>query len=135
MDKHAADEMPPREGLRDSLGNVASHLMALVQTRIALAGVELAEERDRVKTTLTLAIVGIVFAAFAMMTATLLVIAAFWDTHRMGAIIIVTVVYAAIAMLALWRASTIRRDAPAPFSATLAELEKDREQLKRAFEP
>jgi uncharacterized membrane protein YqjE len=110
---------------------MASNALSLVHTRLALAGIELAEERDRLKNTVVLVIVGVVFAAFALMTATLFVISLFWDTHREGAIIGVTLFYALVAGVALWRASTIRRDAPAPFAATLAELEKDRERFAR----
>jgi uncharacterized membrane protein YqjE len=125
---------PPPRNLRAALSRIAAHAMALMQTRIALAGVELAEERDRAKTMLTLAIVGAVFGAFALMTATLLIVAVFWDTYRLGSIIAIAIVYAAIAAGALWRAAMIRRRAPAPFAATLAELKKDGEQIKRMFE-
>lgn len=123
----------PPGGLRDAFGRIGANALALVHTRIALAGIELVEERDRLKSALILVIVGVVFAAFALMTATIFVIALFWDTHREGAIIGVTVFYALVAVLALWRASSIRHDAPAPFAATLAELEKDREQLTARF--
>jgi uncharacterized membrane protein YqjE len=133
MSDHQPDSPPPRDGLRGALNRIATHAMTLAHTRIALAGVELAEERDRVKTTLMLAIVGVVFGAFALMAATLLIVAAFWDSHRLSAIAAVALIYAAIAAGALWRAAAIRRAAPAPFAATLAELDKDREQLKRVF--
>jgi uncharacterized membrane protein YqjE len=45
------------------------------------------------------------------------------------------VFYGVIAALSLWRATRIRRDAPAPFSATLAELEKDRQRFLRQRVP
>lgn len=120
-------------GLRDAFGRMGANALALVHTRIALAGVELAEERDRLKIALTLVVVGVVFSAFAMMTATIFVIALFWDTHREAAIIGVTLFYALVAVLSFWRASSLRHGAPAPFAATLAELEKDRERLSAGF--
>jgi len=122
-------------GLRDSLARLASNALSLVHTRLALAGVELAEERDRLKSQLTLLVVGIVAAGFALLSASILVIVLFWDTHREGAIIVMTLIYAALAAWALRRATTIRRDAPAPFAATLAELEKDRQRFVRQSVP
>ena len=122
-------------GLRDSLSRLTANALSLVHTRLALAGVELAEERDRLKSTLGLLVVGVVASAFALMSASAFVIAYFWDTHREGAIIGLTVFYAVIAAWALWRATSIRRDAPPPFAATLAELEKDRQRFVRQHVP
>jgi uncharacterized membrane protein YqjE len=122
-------------GLRDSLARLTANALSLVHTRLALAGVELAEERDRLKSQLTLLVVGVVAAGFTLLSASIFVIVYFWDTHREGAIIGLTLFYAVIAAWALLRATTIRRDAPAPFSATLAELEKDRQRFVRQHVP
>ena len=56
----------------------------------------------------------------------LVVVAYFWDTHRFQAIAAIGAVYAVLAALAFARASSIVRRAPSPFSATIAEFEKDR---------
>ncbi len=122
-------------GLRDSLARLAANALSLVHTRLALAGVELAEERDRLKSQLTLLVVGAVAAAFAMIWASALVVALYWDTHRAAAIAALAVFYAVVAAWALWRATAIRRAAPAPFAATLAELEKDRQRFVRQHVP
>jgi uncharacterized membrane protein YqjE len=126
---------PPQPGLRDSLARLAANALSLLQTRLALAGVELAEERDRLKAQLVLFVVGAVAAGFALMSASLYVVVLFWDTHREGAIIGLVVFYAVLAAWSLWHATTIRRDAPAPFAATLAELEKDRQRFMRQRVP
>ncbi|MEO8849230.1 MAG: phage holin family protein [Casimicrobiaceae bacterium] len=129
------NDSPPAPGLRDSLSRLAANALSLAHTRLALAGVELAEERDRLKSQLTLLVVGGVAAGFAVLWASALVVALFWDTHREGAIVGVTLFYAVVSAWALWRATAIRRDAPAPFSATLAELEKDRQRFIRQHVP
>ncbi|HEY5366891.1 MAG TPA: phage holin family protein [Casimicrobiaceae bacterium] len=122
-------------GLRDSLARLAANALSLVHTRLALAGVELAEERDRLKSQLTLLVVGAVAAGFAVLWASVYVVALFWDTHRDGALVGLTLFYVVIAVWALYRATAIRRAAPAPFSATLAELEKDRQRFVRQHVP
>lgn len=121
--------------LRDALARMAANAVSLVHTRLALAGIELAEERDRIKSQLALFVVGAVAAGFALMFASILVIAYFWDTHRERAILGLVVFYGVIAAWSLWRATNARRDAPAPFSATLAELEKDRQRFLRQRVP
>ena len=121
--------------LRDALARMAANAVSLVHTRLALAGIELAEERDRIKSQLALFVVGAVAAGFALLFASILVIAYFWDTHRERAILGLVVFYGVIAAWSLWRATNARRDAPAPFSATLAELEKDRHRFLRQRVP
>lgn len=116
-------------GLKVALKRLAANIAALLETRLELASVELAEERERLKSMIVLLITSVVALAFAGLAATAGVIAYFWDTHRMGAIIGVTVFYAAVAGFALWRMAELRRDAPPPFEATLAELQKDRRWL------
>ena len=128
-------DMSSAPSLRDSLGRLAANAVSLVHTRIALAGIELAEERDRIKAQVALLVVGAVAAGFALMAASTFVVVYFWDTHREGAIIGLFVFYGAVAAISLLRATRIRRDAPAPFSATLAELEKDRQRFMRQRVP
>jgi uncharacterized membrane protein YqjE len=128
-----AEAKPPAGGLRDAFARIAADTLALVHTRLELASIELTEETERVKTAIVLVAVAALFAAFALMTATLLVIVLFWDTHREGAILGVTLFYAVLAVLALWRASVLRREAPRLLSATLAELDKDRERFSRSL--
>jgi uncharacterized membrane protein YqjE len=128
-------DIPPGPSLRDSLARLAANAVSLVHTRLALAGIELAEERDRIKAQLTLFVVGAVAAGFALMSASILVVVYFWDTHRERAIVGLVVFYGVIAAWSLWRATNVRRDAPAPFSATLAELEKDRQRFLRQRVP
>jgi len=115
--------------LRDALARIAATALSLVHTRLALASVELAEERDRLKQVLALLVVAALCAAFALLGATLFVVAYYWDTHRFRAIAGVTIFYAAVAAAAWWRAAALRRAAPAPFAATLAELDKDRRSI------
>lgn len=116
-------------GLRDALARIATTALSLVHTRLALASLELAEERERLKAVFALVVIAAVCAAFALMGASLFVVAYFWDTHRNGAIAGVTLFYVLAAAIAGWRIMVIRRNAPTPFAATLAELDRDRRTI------
>ena len=130
-----ADGTPPpvRRGLKGAAANLATALLGLGRTRLELAAVEFEEARAR--TTQNLALVGIAALcfAFAILAASLLVVVLFWDTHRIAALCGVTIAYALLGLLAVWRLAVRRRTAPPAFAATLAELDRDREWLANRF--
>ena len=127
-------EEPPAGGMRPALARLAESAVALLRTRAELAGVEIAEERERLMLRLALLVGGVVVIAFAVLFAGLFVIAVFWDTHRLGAIACVALFYALAGALLVARAKSIGSQGPAPFAATLAELERDRARLARAMQ-
>ena len=72
-------------------------------------------------------IAGAVFMlSFALLGVATWVVVYFWDTHRLEAIAGVTLIFALVGALLLWRNAALERQSPKPFSATLAELSKDR---------
>lgn len=120
---------PPTGGLRRALARGGAALLGIARTRIELAAVEFREERERTLTRFVLAGVAVVFLAFAVLLASVLVVVLFWDTHRVLALAAVTLVHTAIGVVAVLRLKADMRAAPAPFSATLAELKRDGEWL------
>ncbi len=119
----------PPVGLRQALTRAGAAAVELVRTRVELAALEFAEERERAKLRLVLAVVAATFFAFAVLCASALVVLAFWDTHRMAAIAAVTLLHLAIGVGALLGLRASQRSAPSPFRATLAELDRDRQWL------
>lgn len=118
-------------GLKSAVTRVAASALSLLHTRIELAFVELAEERERLQVRLALLLGGLFLLQLGAMALGALVVVHFWDSHRLAGILGVALVYF-IAGIALLRAARARgRDAQIPFAATLAELEKDREWLAR----
>jgi uncharacterized membrane protein YqjE len=130
----AADDPPPRPGLRASLARLAAAGVALLSTRAELFSVELTEERERLTQRLALVAAGGMILAFGAMFAGAFVIALFWDTHRLWAIALVALAHAGAGMYLLSRAKAIGRDSGGPFAATIAELGKDRAALERALD-
>ena len=54
---------------------------------------------------------------------------AFWETHRMAAILTLCAIYAVIMIICISRAISLAKKCAAPFRATLEELERNRERL------
>ncbi|MGZ8203393.1 MAG: phage holin family protein [Burkholderiales bacterium] len=123
----------PSSGLRDSLGRLAQAALALLRTRAELAALEFAEQREHAKQhLLLLAIAGAGFA-MAWLAVCALIVAYFWDSHRLMALLVIAAAHLVVGIAALWRLDVRRRTDAPPFSATLAELERDREWLGKQF--
>ena len=123
---------PPAGGLKGALARLAETALGLLRTRAELAGVEFVEERERLVLRLALLVAGIVVLAFAALFIGVFIIAMFWESHPLGAIAFVALVYALAGALLIAKSRTLGREAPPPFSATLAEFEKDRVRIQRA---
>ncbi len=129
----AADRSGGGDTLRSALARLADALLGLVRTRLELATVEYTEERGRVTQQLMLVVAGLGCVLFALFFAAVLVIAYFWDTNRLAAIIGVIAFFAIAGAALLWRRAEIASAAPLPFAATVSELEKDRAALARTM--
>ncbi|HTR57424.1 MAG TPA: phage holin family protein [Casimicrobiaceae bacterium] len=121
-------EQRPAGGISGALSQLATSLVAILHTRFELLTVEFEEERERAKDLVVLTVIATVFFSFALIVLSVLVVFLFWDTHPVGALVGVTLVYLAIgaaALVVLQRGRETR-----PFAATLAELEKDVQSLR-----
>ena len=123
------DGAPPRPDFRNAATRFVNSALALAHTRVELAAVELAEERERLKRSAMLMAGAIFMLSFAVLGVAAWIVVFFWDTHRLEAVAGVTLVFALAGAFLLWRNATLARESPTPFSATLAELAKDRTWL------
>ena len=121
----------PQGGVVGAMAQLGASALAILRTRLELASVEFAEARERIKEMVLLAAVGTVLGLFALLFASLFVIAWFWDSYRLEAVGGVTLFYIVITVLIFARLRKVSRDAPAPFAATLEELENDAAALRR----
>jgi|KBSMisStaDraftv2_1062788.scaffolds.fasta_scaffold12345_8 uncharacterized membrane protein YqjE len=128
MDIGDSEQSAPRS-LRGSAARLGASLLGLVRTRLELASLELAEQRDRVQQQLTLLLAAMAMFMFAVLFLASWVIAYYWDTHRLTAIAIVAVVFAGAGAALLALRSQAASVAPTPFAATIAEFERDRAML------
>lgn len=116
-------------GLGDALSAFAATAVAMLRTRLELATVEFEEQRERIKIMLLLVVIASLFACFALIALSALVVVLLWDSYRLAALLGVTVIYIVIAGIALYALK--QTAAPRPFAATLHELERDAEALRR----
>ena len=116
---------PAVGGLGQALRALGATLHEAVRVRGALLRVELGEEIERRKRTLFLAALAFAALHTAFLLLNALVVAAFWDTHRLGALGVLLAVDLAcgIALLARLRATVAA--SPAPFAASFAEFDRD----------
>ena len=119
----------PSTGLFASLRTLGATLVAAAHDRLELISTEVEEERAWLLHLLLGTQIALFFCILGVLMLTLLVVVVFWDTHRVLVTLLLTVLYLGIgAVLAVAMRSKIRRK-PRAFSASIAELAKDRQQL------
>lgn len=122
---------PKNLGLLASAKGFASTLLAIVHTRVALFATELREEIEHARTSAILALVAVVCFSFSALLLTLLVVVAFWETHRLLSLAVMSGLYFVAGSAAVFIVRDRIRNRPLPFAASLGELSRDREQLER----
>jgi uncharacterized membrane protein YqjE len=68
---------------------------------------------------------------FALLFASVFIIAYFWDSYRLSAVGAVTGFYLVLAVIFLVRLKQRMDEKHSPFTATLSQLEEDAEALRR----
>jgi uncharacterized membrane protein YqjE len=120
----------PVAGLFQSFSNFAGTLIAIAHTRLQLLTTELQEEVRQVGAILLWAFIAAFAAMMGLFLGALAVIFVFWDTHRIAASLAMIAMFVTIAVVAaLLLAKKLRSKAPL-LDDTLAELAKDRDNLK-----
>lgn len=116
-------------GLIESLGVLASTLLAMVHTRLELLSSDLEEDRQRVLSLLILVLGALFCLGIGVVLAVFLLVVVFWDSNRLLVLSLLTGFFL-ITGLAIWQFAMFKmRTQPKLFAASLSELSKDRDQL------
>jgi uncharacterized membrane protein YqjE len=118
----------------ESAGRLGATLVAMVQTRVELASVELQEEAQRMLRYLVLSLMALFLAAMTVVLVTFFVILLFWDEHPLVATVLLALLYGTGACLLMLKVKSEIRSRPALLSNTLAELRKDAECMRGSHE-
>ncbi|MES2070223.1 MAG: phage holin family protein [Pseudomonadota bacterium] len=114
----------------DSIARLASTLLDVLHTRLELVSVEVEEELARYASYLVLVLIALFCAGIAVLLGILLVIALFWDSHRLQVLLTLIAVFGGAAIgLGLWLRQALRSK-PRLLGHTLAELGKDKSALQ-----
>lgn len=116
--------------LGQSLIRLGASSLMLARQRLELASLDVEEELLRLGALLAGALVTALMLALALAGAAATFVIYFWEGARLAASLGVTAFFALVAALMAWRLARAVRDKPRFLAATLAELDKDREQWR-----
>lgn len=115
----------PATNLLRSLVRLGGTLLATAQTRVELLTTEISEDVERGVRILLWGAVALLAGIMGLLLAGVSLIVYFWDTHRMGAAMAVTLVFLAVAAIAAWVARDKLHEKPRLLDATRTELRRD----------
>lgn len=117
------------KGLFESLSMLAATLIAIVQTRLELLSVDLEEERAHLLSILVLILTAMFFIGVGLVLAVILLVTAFWETHRLLVLGTLSGVFLLAGIAAVVYILHKISTKPRLFTASITELDKDRQQL------
>jgi uncharacterized membrane protein YqjE len=112
-------------GVFESLGRLLKTVIVIAHNRLELLLVEVQEERWHFFNVLLLAGVVLILALMTLMAATITIVVVCVKADRLDLVVALVLVYLAATIFSLWRLHT-RLKNWVPFSATLAEIKKDK---------
>ena len=119
------------DNLFSSLKNLVSTGTSIAQTRLELISSDVQIARSRFISLLVMIIFALFFLFFGLVMLALLIVIYSWESDRILALIILTGGFLAVGVLLAALILQSLRTMPALFEATIAELQKDREELSK----
>ena len=112
-----------------TLSRLASSVISILQTRAELAVVEMEEEAIRYFSYLLLSLVAVFCIGMAFLLGVTLIVAIYWDTHRVASLLALILFFLLAAAGLAWKVFSSYRHKPRLLDNTLAELSQDVEIL------
>ena len=122
-------------GLIPGLSAFLRSAWQLLGSRAALAVLELADARDALLSVLLLGAGAFFIAGLALLCLTAMIVALSWDSLGWRILLILTLIYAALAALLVLRLRRIFAEGRLGLPLTLAELKKDGDALRSHSDP
>jgi len=118
--------------ITETMGRIGGTLIAMVQTRLALAAVEVEEESQRMLGYFVLALLSLILFGIAMVLVALTIILVFWDNYRLEAAIGLAALFGAAGTWVAFKLRAGIANKPRLLAATAAELNKDINFIRNA---
>ncbi len=119
----------------ESLKRMAGTLLAIFQARLELLSIEIQEERLRIEQKLFYGSIALFFFGLAILLLTILIAVLLWDSYRLPVLGSFMVLYFVAGLLAWNALRRVARERSKLFSASLAALTDDRDQLALPLRP
>lgn len=116
----------------ETMGRIGGTLVAMVQTRLALAAVEIEEEADRLLGYFVLALLSLILFGMAMLLVAITIIMVFWDSYRLEAAVAMAAAFGIASAVVAVKLKSGFASRPRMLAATLAELNKDANFIRNA---
>ncbi|OYO25802.1 phage holin family protein [Janthinobacterium sp. PC23-8] len=127
MDKSASSHQGP--GLIASIAGLARNAVGLMLSRLELASIELSEVRNHLLQLVVIFALAMVAGLFAIAYGSVLVVFLAWDSLGWKILLIMTAVFALLAVWLVMHARAMLRQGKLSLPATMAELKADRDML------
>lgn len=118
-------------GLTAPLRRLLESATGFLSSKLELFSIEWQEEKRRIIELLILAAIALLFGVLALALLTFSIVAYFWETHRFLALFSVSGVYLLLAAVLLVRLQRKASLSNKVFEATVEELKKDSEWVRR----
>lgn len=122
--------MSAAEGVFEALRRAAGTGLAMLQSRVELATLELGEAGQRLFAAALLAVFGVLMLIAAVVMLTVWVVMLFWDPYGPTVLAIFGLVYLLAAAGLLWAVSVRLRNQPPLLAETIDELRRDAAALR-----
>jgi uncharacterized membrane protein YqjE len=116
-------------GLLASLSTFAATLVAIAHTRLELLSSDLEEDRAHLVSLLVYSLVALFCLGVGVVLAAILLVVVFWDSHRLLVLAALAGGFLVAGVVAQSRVRDMAKRKPRIFSASMAELLKDRQHL------
>jgi uncharacterized membrane protein YqjE len=117
-------------GLLDSIRKLAITLTGVLQTRLGIFATELEEAKLQLSQLLLLGLVALFCLGLGIVLLAVFFVVLFWDSYRLAVLGVMAGFFLGMGIFAVLALRAKAAENTEMFSATLAELAKDREQLK-----
>ena len=128
-DPAASEAQGPVSSLLGSLAKVLATVLGIAQTRLEILSTELQQEVTQAAQMLLWAFVAVFAAGTGLFLGGLVLIFAFWESHRLLAAVLVMGFFFLLALVSVLVLRSKLKSRGRLFEATIAEFGKDREQL------
>ncbi len=109
----------------ETVGRIGGTLLAMVETRLELAALEVEEESQRLLGYFALALLSLILFGIAMVLVSLTIILVFWDTYRLQAALALAALFGVAGTMVGLKLKKAFATRPRMLASTVAELSKD----------